>query len=54
MRLPLLCGRATVGMLSVVVPQAVPARVTVVGLKVGVVEVTIDGEVVWVGVMVAL
>ena len=47
-------GRATVAMLSVVVAGALPESVTVVGLKVGVVAVTIPGEVVWLGVMVAL
>jgi hypothetical protein len=41
-------------MFNVVVPQAVPESGTVVGLKVGVVAVTIEGVVVWLGVMVAL
>ena len=47
-------GRATVAMFSVMYAQALPERVTGVGMKVGVVEVTIEGEVVWLGVMVPL
>src|ERR1035441_157695 len=46
-------GRATVGMRSVVVPQELPG-VTVVGTKVGVLAVTIEGEVAWLGVIGAL
>ena len=47
-------GRITVAMLSVVLAHADPESVTVVGLNVGVVEVTIDGDMVWLGVIVAL
>ena len=53
-KLPVVTGRATVGMLNVVGVQLVPARVTAVGLNTGVVAVTIEGEVVWDGVMVPL
>lgn len=53
-KLPVFTGRATVGMLSSVVAGALPERVTVVGLKVGVVEVVRAGDVVSLGVMVAL
>jgi hypothetical protein len=41
-------------MLSAVVAQAVPESTTGVGRKVGVVWVTIEGEVLWLGVMLAL
>jgi hypothetical protein len=41
-------------MLSVVLPQLFPESVTVVGLKVGVVPVTIEGEDDSLGVMVPL
>ena len=50
----MITGRATVAIVRVVVPGAVPESVTVRGKKVGVVEVTIDGDVVWLGVMTAL
>jgi hypothetical protein len=41
-------------MLSIVLADPLPESVTVVGLKVGAVAVTIEGDVVWLGVMVAL
>src|SRR5260370_5675622 len=41
-------------MVSVVVAEALPESVTVVGLKMGVLATTIEGVVVWLGVMVAL
>ena len=41
-------------MVRVVFWQLVPDRVTVVGLKTGVLAVTIEGNVVWVGVIVPL
>jgi hypothetical protein len=41
-------------MLSIVVAEALPESVTGVGLKRGVVAVTIEGDVVWLGVMLAL
>src|SRR5208282_2681802 len=47
-------GRATVGMVSVVYPQALPESGTLVGRKLGAGEVTIEGKVVWLGVMVPL
>lgn len=47
-------GLATVGMLKVVVCCPLPESVTVVGLKVGAAEVTNAGDVVSLGVMVAL
>jgi hypothetical protein len=47
-------GRATVGILRSVVCVPLPESVTVVGLKVGVVAVTSDGDAVSLGVIVAL
>jgi hypothetical protein len=41
-------------MLNTVLPQPFPESVTVVGLKLGVVAVTIEGDVVSLGVMVPL
>jgi hypothetical protein len=41
-------------MLSIVLAEALPESVMEVGLKMGVVAVTIAGDVVWLGVMVAL
>lgn len=51
---PVFTGRGTVGMLSNVVAWPLPESVTVVGLKVGVVAVVSAGDVVSLGVMVAL
>ena len=47
-------GRATVAMVNVVPPGEVPVSVTGVGVNVGVVAVTIEGEIVCPGVMGAL
>jgi hypothetical protein len=52
--LPTVTGRTTVGIVSVVLAQALPVRTTGVGAKVGVLAVSIVGEMESDGMMLAL